>query len=90
MGREQALFRDRGKCRFCGGPSQHVHHIRYRSQGNDHQVHNLISLCRQHHDLVHSNKHRWQPILLATIWLQTVQGKRLLVPQVERLLRKGA
>lgn len=86
--RTQVMFRDRNRCRWCGGIANHLHHIRYRSEGVDHSVHNLISLCRTHHDLVHTDKRRWQPVLLATVWLTMVEGRRFTIPQVERLLRK--
>lgn len=55
--------RDRGRCRFCGTRTDlHSHHIAYRSEGVDHSVSNLITLCARHHALVHSDKGRWQPV----------------------------
>lgn len=60
--------RDRHRCRFCGRPDAlHDHHIHYRSEGVDHSPDNLILLCHDHHDLVHTDKGRWQPVCLAYI-----------------------
>lgn len=79
--------RDAFRCRFCGvrGDNLHIHHIRYRSQGGEHAELNLITLCAEHHAVVHSNKGRYAPLLLGVLWMQYVEHKRLSVPQVERL-----
>lgn len=37
----------------CGGPLTR-HHVRYRSEGGTNEPSNLVTLCRQHHDWVHS------------------------------------
>lgn len=88
--RAEVLARDRSRCRYCGSNGHHVHHICYRSEGIDHQPHNLITLCREHHDLVHSNKRVYKPLLLATIWLEYFERRHLSVIQVQRiLLRHG-
>lgn len=88
--RDQVLARDRHRCRVCGGEGHHVHHIRYRSEGVDHQPHNLITLCWEHHEVVHSNKKKWKPLLLAVIWFEYFERRHLTVLQVERiLLRRG-
>lgn len=88
--RAKVSARDRHRCRFCGGPGDHLHHIRYRSEGIDHQPHNLITLCHTHHELVHSNKRVYKPLLLATIWLEYIERRHLTVVQVQRiLLRHG-
>jgi 5-methylcytosine-specific restriction endonuclease McrA len=88
--RGEVLTRDRSRCRYCGGDGHHVHHVCYRSEGIDHQPHNLITLCREHHDLVHSNKRVYKPLLLATIWFEYVERRHLTVMQVQRiLLRHG-
>ena len=62
--REEVLEADGHKCRYCGRRDQflHVHHIIYRSQGGPHEVGNLVTLCPEHHDLVHSNKRVYQPL----------------------------
>lgn len=82
--RAEVLLRDKGRCRFCLQPSHIQHHIQYRSEGVDHQRHNLIVLCQAHHDLVHSNKRKWQPLLRAYIWLYYVEGQQLTIPTIER------
>jgi len=78
------LERDR-RCRFCGVIRDlHVHHINYRSQGGNHDAHNLIVLCHKHHRLVHSDKGVWQPILRAYIWLLYMQGQRRFLLDIKR------
>lgn len=69
--RKEVLKRDRVRCRFCGTQSTHLHHIHYRSEHwpDMHSPINLITLCPKHHDVVHSNKRYWQPVLLAALWL---------------------
>lgn len=86
--RELIYVRDRRSCRFCkrSNVALHIHHINYRSEGVDHQSHNLILLCQEHHDLMHSNKKKWKPILLGWIWLTYVEGVNMTVPQAERWL----
>lgn len=80
--RQLVLARDRC-CRYCGTTQNlHVHHIYYRSGGVDHQPHNLIVLCHEHHTLVHSDLRRWRPLLLGVIWCQYA-GQRLTVRQLE-------
>lgn len=78
-------------CRYCGQEAyrMEIHHISYRSQGGPDTSWNLILLCDEHHRMAHSRKKYWQPVLRAYIWLWYVEGRRnLLVPGVERLLRK--
>jgi hypothetical protein len=81
--------RDAGRCRYCGiTRGLHTHHIRYRSEGIDHSVSNLITLCQEHHALVHSNKRRWQPVCLA--YVETVQtGRRRFLYEIDRDLTKA-
>jgi hypothetical protein len=89
--REQVLKVD-AKCRFCGQRSRgnlQVHHVVYRGQkrgimDGDHQKHNLLTLCRGCHEVVHSDKGRWQPLCLAVIWLRELRGDSgTLVPEME-------
>lgn len=87
--RAKVMLRDKGKCRFCGSQAASQHHINYRSEGVDHSEHNLIVLCQQHHDLVHSSKRKWKPLLLMVIWYQYVYGRYITVPQAESLDRQG-
>lgn len=52
-------------CQMCGSTSYlHIHHIYYRSQLGKTTPKNLIRLCDRCHRLVHSNKRKYQPILL--------------------------
>lgn len=80
---DAVMRRDRGRCRMCASEQDlHVHHINYRSEGVDHQVHNLIVLCGSRapnhcHDRVHSDKRRWKPACLAYIWCLYTQGRQV-------------
>ena len=63
--RDAVIAADSGRCRMCGvGDGLHVHHILYRSQGGRHVAENLITLCFKCHDVVHSDKKKWQPACL--------------------------
>lgn len=83
--------RDGHRCRWCStllwqqGEGE-VHHIRYRSEGGLDEEANLILLCGMHHRMAHSNKRIWQPVLLAVIWKEYVEGRWMSVPQVSRHL----
>ncbi len=57
--------RDNGKCRLCGAANIQLHHVVYRSEDKSliNEPTNCIMLCAKCHDLVHSNKHYWQPKL---------------------------
>ena len=65
---EQVYKRDKGICRLkdinCNG-GLHLHHIVYRSENKKliNEPTNCIMLCTRHHEIVHNNKHLWQPIL---------------------------
>ena len=68
--------RDKGCCRFCGAVDNlQLHHIYYRSERKDliDDPNNCIMLCHRDfsknkcHKLVHSNKKKYQPILLEII-----------------------
>lgn len=84
--RMRVITRDGARCRFCGlRRGDHLHHINYRSEGVDHQEHNLISLCHECHDRVHSNKRVWKPLLLGVIWL-TYQRRPVTVLALQRRL----
>lgn len=79
------LERDR-RCRYCGTiRNLDVHHIEYRSQGGNDDPHNLIVLCSRHHELVHTDKGVWQPILRAYIWLLYIENRRLFLLDIKRL-----
>lgn len=57
--------RDKGRCRLCGSNQIQLHHIVYRSENKKliNEPSNCIMLCAKCHELVHSNKHYWQPKL---------------------------
>lgn len=61
------IERDKYCCRLCGSTNWlALHHIKYRSERRDliNDVNNCIMLCEECHRKVHSNKKKWQPILL--------------------------
>lgn len=65
---QQVYDRDKGKCRLQNGSCEgglELHHIVYRSENKKliNEPTNCIMLCTKHHKEVHSNKHKWQPIL---------------------------
>lgn len=78
--RSQVLDRDAGCCRLCGQfrEIQHVHHIVYRSQGGKDELDNLVTLDMACHNLVHSNKKLWMPILQQVAVTPGVNGMALL------------
>lgn len=74
-----ARKRDSRACRWCGTTDAlNLHHVIYRSEGGPDRAYNLLTLCRPHHEKVHSNKHLYQPALLHI--LRTGDLRR--VPQV--------
>lgn len=66
---QEVFKRDKGKCVMlnyeCKGKIE-LHHVRYRSERKDliNEPNNCVCLCTFHHQLVHSNKKKYQPILL--------------------------
>jgi hypothetical protein len=75
--RRTVRARDGERCRLCGiRQDLQVHHIAYRSEGGTHDERNLITLCGEHHALVHSDKRRWQPVLFAYIRAFYGQSRR--------------
>ena len=52
-------------CMLCGNRKNlNIHHIRYGSCGRHTYFGNIIRLCFNCHQMVHSNKKKWQPILI--------------------------
>lgn len=87
--RQAVSCRDGQRCRYCGGVRDlHEHHIRYRSEGVDHSEDNLIVLCREHHDLVHRDKRRWQPVCQAYI-AEVEQGRQRFLLAIDREVNAG-
>lgn len=63
----EVYIRDGGRCRLCGNYNNlHLHHIIYRSENKNliNEINNCIMLCINCHQLVHSNKNKYQPMLL--------------------------
>lgn len=56
-----------GVCAICGNNQVALHHIRYGSCGRKTYMGNVIPLCPYHHNLVHSNKKKYQPMLIDII-----------------------
>lgn len=53
--REAAKLRDNYRCRICGfREAIHAHHIVAKSQRGSNGLENLITLCPNHHALVHA------------------------------------
>lgn len=74
---------------MCHRPNPNLHHVHYRSEGVDHSPHNLVALCVEcHNPIVHANKRKWQPICLAYIWLRDVEGRKLTLREVEKLVAR--
>ena len=63
---DEVFKRDNGCCRICGKNIVELHHVYYRSERKDliDEPSNCILLCNEHHRLVHSNKKKYQPMLL--------------------------
>lgn len=64
--------RDQYKCRWCGRMNVGIdlHHVIYRSGGGQHVPDNLISLCRDHHNMAHSSKISYQQLLLDVLAME--------------------
>ena len=70
--------RDNGMCQMnniseCEGWLE-LHHILYKSQRKDliDEPTNCIMLCKKHHELAHSNKKLYQPMLLEMMKNKTI------------------
>ena len=57
------------QCAICGNWSIQLHHIRYGGLrgGRKTYIGNVIPLCKKHHDLVHTNKNKYMPMLIEMI-----------------------
>lgn len=56
--REQTLERDENECQYCGSKGSAVngleaHHITHEKDGGTTELDNGITLCKEHHDVVH-------------------------------------
>jgi hypothetical protein len=69
---------------MCGAfvPEPAIHHIAYRSEGGKHVVDNLVTLHWMYwprcHEVAHSNKRLWQPLLLAVVKHDGINARQLL------------
>lgn len=59
----QALKAFDRRCAICGAFPVQVHHIIYRNYGRNVKE-NLITLCKRHHDLAHSDQKKYVPLLI--------------------------
>lgn len=85
--RRRVKTRDGFRCRWCGRTELlEVHHVLYVSQGGPDFDSNLITLCLRHHQEAHSDKGRWQPVLLCLLWRHYIDGIYSTVPEVARWL----
>ena len=71
---EKQVYKDtlelfNGCCAICGNNQVHLHHIRYGNLrgGRKTYMGNVIPLCKKHHDLVHTNKRKYMPMLIEII-----------------------
>lgn len=65
-----------GLCAICKSNQIHMHHIRYGGLygGRKTYMGNVIPLCKKHHDLVHTDKNKYMPILIEIIDKKIQQG----------------
>ena len=56
-----------GECAICYNNNVALHHIRYGACGRKTYMGNVIPLCEYHHRLAHTNKKKYQPILIEII-----------------------
>ena len=68
------------KCAFCGDYQVQCHHIVYgKLHGSRKKLTyfgNLIPLCKKHHDLVHTNKDKYMPMLQRMIKEKINESKK--------------
>jgi 5-methylcytosine-specific restriction endonuclease McrA len=78
-GRREALKRDRRACRICGFTlALNVHHVTPRAEGGTNDLDNVITLCPNHHAMVHAGKIK--PDTLRAILTRPVRGPATEVP----------
>lgn len=86
--RDEVIAADGGRCRYCGTTTfLHAHHALYRSEGGKNVRENLLTLCDEHHQLVHSDKGKYQPLVLRIIAMRELDGNsRTTIKMLEDLL----
>jgi len=79
------IERDGFWCLYCGkpGPGLHLHRVDYGSQCGKYELSNCVQLCNVHHELIHSNKTLWQPLLFEYLltgkkWFEAYQDQYLI------------
>lgn len=84
--KNEVLKLDSHACRSCLSKSKglHVHHIVYRSEGGQHLIENLITLCFYCHDMVHSDKDKYQPLLKLIADMRSKGDKQITLKRLER------
>lgn len=87
--RDRVRRRDQGRCRWCGTTDDlNIHHVRYRSEGGPDTPRNLITLCFTCHKKVHSDKRKYQPVMLVWLWLFYVHDTEVSVEGAFRYAAK--
>lgn len=62
--RQEVIEFDGELCRLCNKMHNlQLHRIIYGSQGGKYESSNTVLLCIKCHEMVHSNKNKWLPIL---------------------------
>jgi len=71
--RKQVIERDGKWCLLCGKPPKglHLHRVVYGSQKGKYEKSNCVLLCNIDHDLIHSDKRLFQPLLLQYLEMAT-------------------
>lgn len=54
--RAEARLRSGNQCEFCGGPPDHVHHVKYPKRYKDDHLDNLVVACEACHGKLHGIK----------------------------------
>ncbi len=84
--RKQALERDGGRCRGCGGRALHVHHARYPHKLGTEKPEWLYSLCISCHEAIHALVNQGETLGNAT--LSVVSDRNRAAPKKGRRKKK--
>lgn len=87
--RQEVHRRDGRRCRWCGRTNAglEIHHVIYRSAGGQHDPEILITLCTRHHQLVHTRKDHYTPLLFELLELGPAVTGYALERRKERALK---
>jgi 5-methylcytosine-specific restriction endonuclease McrA len=84
-GKQAARIRDGGKCVICGfSHATAVHHIIPKRSGGTDRVENLVTLCPNHHYMVHANLISFDEIKIHGKPFSYPEGNVVLLRQAER------